>query len=214
MDNPTLETEVLPSDAPAVVTTPVPIVPCGDVEVSRERSNSRALSTLESLIQTLPRAEMPLVHRFTPWLYAREITMPAGTLLTSHIHNTEHPFVISKGDISVWTKQTGIVRYKAPYTGVTTPGTRRLLFAHEDTVWTTFHVTDKVNPEEIVKSVTLEHPPFEEPTEAEKMAFSVFLSACKALGSVDGDKVLDVALQIGQTPDVNEVPPEAKEVSL
>lgn len=213
MDTEPQTLEIVPTDAPPVVTTPVPIVPCGDVALSRERSDSRALSTLESLIQTLPRAEMPLVHRFTPWLYAREITMPAGTLLTSRIHNTEHPFVISKGDISVWTKQTGIVRYKAPYTGITTPGTRRLLYAHEDTVWTTFHVTDKVNPEEIVKAVTLEHPPFVEPSDEEKAAFSVFLSACRAVGSIDGDKVLDVALQIGQTPDVSEVQPSNQEVT-
>jgi hypothetical protein len=205
--------EVMPADAPAVVTTPVPIVPCGDVATSRERSDSVALSTLESLLMTLPEATMPLVHRFTPWLYAREITMPAGTMLTSRIHNTEHPFVISKGDISVWTKQTGIVRLKAPYTGITVPGTRRLLYAHEDTVWTTFHVTDKVNPEEIVKAVTLEHPAFIEPSAEEKMAFSVFLSACKAVGCIDGDKVLDVALQIGQTSDVNEVPTVNDEVT-
>ena len=41
--------------------------------------------------------ELPLTHRFTPGLYAREIFMPAGTLLTSRIHNTAHPYVVLSG---------------------------------------------------------------------------------------------------------------------
>ena len=45
-------------------------------------------------------------------------------------------------------------RYKAPFTGITHPGTRRLLFNHEDTIWTTFHVTDKTDPEQIVMEIT------------------------------------------------------------
>jgi len=81
----------------------------------------------------------PVVHRFTPGMYIREITMPKGVIGTSKIHKTTHPFVISKGCVSVWSKETGVVTMRAPFTGVTTPGTRRILYMHEETVWTTFH---------------------------------------------------------------------------
>ena len=98
--------------------------------------------------------DFPMTHRFTPGMYIRQIFMPAGSILTSMIHKTTHPFVISKGDISVWTKETDTVRFKAPHTGITTPNTRRLLYAHEDTIWTTFHVTDETNVETIENTIT------------------------------------------------------------
>lgn len=86
-----------------------------------------------------------LTHRFTPGLYIREIFMPAGSMLTSKIHKTEHPYVISSGVVSVWSENDGFQKITGPYTGITKPGTRRLLYIHEDTTWTTFHPTNKTD---------------------------------------------------------------------
>ncbi len=84
--------------------------------------------------------DMPLVHRFTPGLYAREIFMRAGTLATSKIHTTEHPYVVISGRASVFIPGEGVVVHiEAPHVGITKPGTRRLLYMHEDTRWITFH---------------------------------------------------------------------------
>ena len=88
--------------------------------------------------------EIEPVHHFSKGLYAREITIPKGTTLTGKIHKTEHINVISKGDISVLT-ENGIQRIKAPCTIISKPGTKRVGFAHEDTVWTTFHATDETD---------------------------------------------------------------------
>lgn len=101
--------------------------------------------------------ETPLIHRFTPGLYIREILMPAGSLVTSRIHRTTHPYVISKGVISVWTKEDGVQHLRAPHTGITKPGTRRLLYAHEDTIWTTFHPTDETDVETIEAAILEPH---------------------------------------------------------
>lgn len=85
--------------------------------------------------------EFPIIHRFADGLYIREIFMPAGSLLTSKIHKTEHPFIISKGKVNVWID--GVVHtYEAPYCGITKPGTRRVLYILEDCVWTTIHRND------------------------------------------------------------------------
>ena len=108
----------------------------------------------EDTINRLGEHEMKHEHRFTPGMYIRQIFIPARTILTSRIHLTEHPFVISKGDISVWTKETGTMRFKAPYSGLTKPGTRRLLFAHDDTIWTTFHATDETDVKKIEETIT------------------------------------------------------------
>lgn len=120
------------------------------------------LDRCEDVIRKMEEADCPLVHSFTPGMYVRQIFIPARTVLTSRIHLTEHPYVISKGDISVWTKETGCVRLKAPHSGITKPGTRRLLFAHDDTIWTTFHATDETDVDKIVDTITTTRMTIEE----------------------------------------------------
>jgi hypothetical protein len=83
--------------------------------------------------------------------------MPAGSLVTSKIHRTEHPFMIVKGDVSVYSLNEGVVRYKAPHFGITKPGTRRILKNHEDTVWFTFHPADETDVDEIEKRIIEPH---------------------------------------------------------
>jgi hypothetical protein len=86
--------------------------------------------------------EPMLIHYFTPGLYTREIYMVAGSLIISKIHKTEHPFVISAGKAYVKKNDGDWELLEAPYTGITYPGTRRVLYIEEDCVWTTFHPTD------------------------------------------------------------------------
>jgi hypothetical protein len=73
----------------------------------------------------LPRVECPIVHRFTPGLYIREISIPAGTLLTSMEHKLEHPFGLSRGRIKVSSDTEGSVIYEPPHTGITQPSPAR-----------------------------------------------------------------------------------------
>lgn len=111
------------------------------------------LDRIEQLMAEMPPIDCPLVHRFTPGLYIREIFMPAGALITSKIHRTTHPFVISKGRAKVWTQETGWVELTAPHGGITQPGTRRLLYIVEDTVWTTVHRTDLTDIDAIEREI-------------------------------------------------------------
>ena len=118
-----------------------------------------AVDLMQAVLGRLPQVEMPLTHRFTPGLYIREILMPKGTLVISRTHKFEHPFVVSKGRVSVWDQDWGVKHITAPYCGITKPGTRRVLLIHEDCVWTTFHVTTETDPEKIVEQVTEPVPP-------------------------------------------------------
>lgn len=99
----------------------------------------------------------PLTHRFTPGLYTREIFMPAGTIITSKIHKTEHPFVVSKGRLWVLVEGGEWEHIEAPHTGITRPGTRRLLFVEEDTIWTTFHPTPLTDLDAIEAAIIEPH---------------------------------------------------------
>lgn len=104
-----------------------------------------------------PQIEMPLTHRFTPGLYIREILMPKGAIVISRIHKTTHPFVVSKGRAAVMDEHGRVTQISAPHTGITQPGTRRVLFIHEDCIWTTFHPGNwpaDTDPDQIVAEVT------------------------------------------------------------
>lgn len=81
----------------------------------------------------------PLRHIFAPGVYAREITLPAGAILTGKIHKEEHLNFISKGRVHVYTEQDGLQEFVGPLTMVSKPGTKRVLHVLEETVWTTIH---------------------------------------------------------------------------
>jgi hypothetical protein len=91
--------------------------------------------------------EFPLKHVFIPGFYCRQIFMPAGSRLTSQIHKTRHPYVISQGKLVIYNKGE-CVELEAPVTGITNPGTRRILYIKEDTIFTTFHPFSTITGEE------------------------------------------------------------------
>ena len=65
-------------------------------------------------------------HRFVNGIYIREVNILPGQLIISNIHNTEHPFVVFEGDVTVRTHK-GIEYINGPCLGSTKPMTRRIL---------------------------------------------------------------------------------------
>lgn len=116
--------------------------------------NSEVLNAAEALLEDLPSVEIPLTHRHTTGLYIREVLIPKGTILTTRIHKTEHPFFLMQGEVSVGSDMDGSQRLKAPYVGITQPGTRRIIYAHEDTIWVTVHATNEIDPDVIAEEIT------------------------------------------------------------
>ena len=94
----------------------------------------------------------PLTHTFVDGAYVREIFMKKGSLFTSKIHKKRHPYFVMKGKCSVMTED-GIKEIIAPFHGITEPGTKRVLYMHEDTVWITVHVTNETDLEKIEEQV-------------------------------------------------------------
>ena len=103
-----------------------------------------------------PLVDHPLVHRWTPGLYIRQITIPSGNLQTTRTHTSKHPFFVLRGRALIRGPE-GVTEIIAPFSGITEIGTRRVLFAGyldpqtgelmagEDVVWITVHA---ITPEE------------------------------------------------------------------
>jgi quercetin dioxygenase-like cupin family protein len=93
-----------------------------------------------------------LKHNFAEGVYVREIFIPKGSLIVGKIHKHSHPNFLMKGEVSVLTEE-GPKRLKAPLSMISPAGTKRVVYAHEDTVWITVHVTKKTNLKKIEKDI-------------------------------------------------------------
>ena len=102
-----------------------------------------------------------LYHHFCPGIYVREYRAKAGTIDMSRVHLTVHPYAVTMGAVVVWTRDGQRDLLRAPYFGITTEGTQRVLLVVEDLVWMTFHANpdDCHDPDEIVRRVTAEVNP-------------------------------------------------------
>jgi hypothetical protein len=77
-------------------------------------------------------------HHFAPSIYIREVRIPKDQIVVGKIHKHDHWNYILRGSVTVLTKD-GATRYEAPIHMLTTAGTQRLLYTHEDTVWVVVH---------------------------------------------------------------------------
>jgi len=122
-------------------------------ELATSREITEIIDQFEAALIEYPTVDCPVTHQFTPGLYIRQTTVPAGTLFTSAEHKTEHPFVLTEGELEIISENEGAVFYKAPLHGVTKAGTRRMIHAITDVVWTTFHVTNETDLDKIAEEI-------------------------------------------------------------
>lgn len=80
----------------------------------------------------------PLKHWLAPGIYAREIHLPAGTVVVGKIHRHRHFNIISQGRVTCYT-EFGLEHHEAPASFISEPGTKRVVVTHEDAIWTTIH---------------------------------------------------------------------------
>jgi hypothetical protein len=112
------------------------------------------VNLIEDEMRKCEQREIPIRHYFSPGIYAREITIPADTLLTGRVHKYAQLNILSGGEISVLTED-GIVRVKAPFTVVSPPGTKRIAYAHTECTWTTILHTEETDPDKIEELFTV-----------------------------------------------------------
>jgi hypothetical protein len=98
-----------------------------------------------------------LTHYFTPidekygcCTYARQMFIPKGTIIVGKIHRHQHLNFILKGKVSVAT-EFGKKYFEAPCTFVSEVGLKRAVFAEEDTIWATVHLTQHRGEENLDK---------------------------------------------------------------
>lgn len=127
----------------------------GDVQ---NRSYIELVKSVENKLKAgiqdgeIDEGEAPVTHHFAPNVYMRQMDAPAGSLVVSKMHRTEHMNILLKGSLTVVTED-GIQHLVAPMVIKSKPGTKRIGYFHEDTTWITIHPTQLTDVDEIEKEV-------------------------------------------------------------
>jgi quercetin dioxygenase-like cupin family protein len=106
------------------------------------------IDRLQAEMIKLPQVELATEHFFSPGMYCRKVTRPAGTLIVGKVHKAPHFFVCVKGEILAWS-ETGMRRMQAGDVIESQAGTKRVTLAVVDSIGMTIHKTDKTDLDEI-----------------------------------------------------------------
>lgn len=110
---------------------------------------------LHALVDQVPQVECPVKWYFAPDMAAREITIPAGTVLIGAVHKTQNLAVLSKGRMVLATAH-GPVEISAPHTLTVMPGDKNSATALEECVWTNFfpNPDNETNTDKLVERLS------------------------------------------------------------
>jgi len=111
------------------------------------------VENLEESLKNIPQVDCPVKHYFAPGIYAREITIKKGTVLTGAIHKTENLAILSCGRLQLVT-ESGTIEISAPHILTVKPGTKNAAYALEDSVWTNFFPTEETDVDKLVELLT------------------------------------------------------------
>ncbi len=111
-------------------------------------SSRDKVSIIENEAKKFEQVDIPVQHYFVPGVYIREIFVPKGILLTGKIHKYPQFHVITKGDISMLIDGE-MKRVQGPCNIMSPAGSKRIAYAHEDTIWLMVHGTNETDIERI-----------------------------------------------------------------
>lgn len=102
----------------------------------------------EARMLALPQVECPLVHRFAPGKYIREVTMPAGALIVGHCHRYADWNRMVQGRATLLLMDGTTKEVQAPMEFMGQPG-RKIAYIHETVVWQNVFDTDETDVEKL-----------------------------------------------------------------
>jgi quercetin dioxygenase-like cupin family protein len=104
--------------------------------------------------------EIPIKNSFADQIYVRQMTMKAGHVVVGAIHNHQHVWFLLTGHVSI-NNNGEVIDYVAPCYTVSEPGSKRVIYAHEDSIFVNIHknplnVKDIKKLEEEIVSISVE----------------------------------------------------------
>jgi hypothetical protein len=110
--------------------------------------HEQKVQVLENAFLQQPQVDCPVVHRFGPNIYIREVTIPAGSLSIGHYQTTTHLNIMLTGRVTMVNEDGSHTELVAPQTFVSKPG-RKIGYIHETIVWQNIYATDETDVEKL-----------------------------------------------------------------
>lgn len=113
------------------------INPSAQIQVTQDQ-----VASLEGIMRTLPQSPGFVTdHHFAGGMYCRRMEIPAGSVIVSKVHKTEHLFIGCSGELHVAGQGESYILRSGDI--VPSPvGTKRVVFAATDVVCLTLHKTE------------------------------------------------------------------------
>jgi len=127
-----------------------------DFESIPKEKIAEFIHSVEEYLSQFPQTEIPINHYYSKNVYAREMIVPAGVILTGEIHKFENMNILLEGEVSVLSLD-GYSRLKAPNVYTAQPGSKRLFKTHTEVKWLTVLGTDMKDPELIRSNFTVKN---------------------------------------------------------
>lgn len=105
-------------------------------------------TSLTKAVLAYDQAECPVIHRFGPGLYIREIFIPKGTFAIGHVHKFEHLNIFLKGKVQIVHEDGSTSILEAPAMFVSQPG-RKVGLMLEDVLWQNIYATTETDIEKL-----------------------------------------------------------------
>lgn len=104
--------------------------------------------------------DVPIKHSFADQIYVRQMNMKADQVIVGAIHNHQHVWFLLTGHVSI-NNNGEVIDYVAPCYTVSEPGSKRVIYAHEDSVFVNVHknplnVKDIKQLEEEIVSISVD----------------------------------------------------------
>lgn len=143
------------------------------------RNTNTALSAYEQKVQVVEagmlqqeQVDCPVVHRFGPNIYIREVTLPAGAFSIGHYQKTTHMNIMLTGHVTMVNEDGSHTDLIAPQTFVCGPG-RKIGYIHETVIWQNVYSTDETDVEKLEEMFLEKSITFKQHQEAEKLLLTL-----------------------------------------
>ena len=123
--------------------------------VKPRASMRQRVDQLEAAGMNFPQVDCPVRHYFAPGLFAREMSIPAGTCVTGAVHRTENLVCVSMGRLQIVTED-GTREVVAGETLTCKAGMKNAVYTLEDSRWTNFFAnpTNETNIDKLIEMLS------------------------------------------------------------
>lgn len=118
------------------------------------------VARMEEFMLTQEQVPCPVIHRFGPGVYMREVKIPAGTMAVGHHQNFEHMNIVLAGRVTILQDDGSTTEVVAPAMYVGKPG-RKVGYVHEDLVWLNIYATTETDIDRLEAQLVTKSPAHE-----------------------------------------------------